>query len=196
MAVHTGDIADDASPAATFRAAALLRGVADAVLAVPGNHDDPAVVAVAFPTGAVETGGWRVVGVDSSVAGAVAGQVDAACVAADLDRLARAGRRPTVLAIHHPPVSNSTHRWFQLAGASDLVTVLDAHPEVRVVLAGHTHERLDSPLGRHARLLGGPSSHYSIEHHGDRWQRSSAPIGAQLIELHPHGEVVSVTVIP
>ncbi|HQV58026.1 MAG TPA: hypothetical protein PKV27_08435, partial [Ilumatobacteraceae bacterium] len=122
----------------------------------------------------------------------IAGAVDAAAVAALIDE--RTDRPNTLLAIHHPLRSNSTHPWFQTAGADELLAVLTAQPHVRAVLSGHTHEALELTV-HGVRLISGPSSWYSIGHHGDVWTKGEGRAGVQLLDLHPDGRI-DVTALP
>ena len=82
-------------------------------------------MATAFGPAHAEVHGWRILGVDSTVRDEVAGSVVAAEVAALLDAHEPV---PTVLVMHHPPRSRSTHPWFVLDGAD----ALSGAPEVEL----------------------------------------------------------------
>ena len=66
VAVHSGDITDDFSLAAASTVRDRLASAAATVIAVPGNHDDPAVVATAFGPAHAEVHGWRLLGAPST----------------------------------------------------------------------------------------------------------------------------------
>ncbi len=188
LAVHTGDIADDASVAAARRAAHLLATVAPRLVGVPGNHDSPAAVRTSFGEPMVEVGVWRVIGWDTTIPGEVHGAVDADEVAAALDAL---DPRPTVLAVHHPLRSRSTNPLFRLDGAEQLLGALVQRPHVRLVLSGHTHEVYDEQVpGPHGttRLFGGPSTWYGMSHAGEHF-RTTPDTGVAVVTLHHDGAV-------
>ena len=114
LIVISGDDADDASEAAYARLASVLEPLDAPVLALPGNHDVPEGVAAAFGGSMIaEVGAWRIVGLDSSVAGRCTGPWTLPAALATLDAL---DDRPTVVGIHHPPRSRSSHPWFCLDG--------------------------------------------------------------------------------
>ncbi|MHB1930373.1 MAG: metallophosphoesterase [Acidimicrobiales bacterium] len=185
LVLLTGDLTDDATEGACRRVAELVAPLGAPVLAVPGNHDaGPEVEAVFGPAHPVEVGGWRVVAVASNLPSRVDGGVEASVVLGCLDT--RDGR-PTVLAVHHPPVGPSTHRWFQLAGAAELLDGLQTRPHVRIVASGHLHEPCEVRRGELA-LLGAPSTLYAIRHSGDAWEQDdTVATGGRLLHLGDGG---------
>lgn len=191
VAVHSGDITDDFSLAAASTVRDRLASAAATVIAVPGNHDDPAVVATAFGPAHAEVHGWRILGVDSTVRDEVAGSVVAAEVAAMLDAREPV---PTVLVMHHPPRSRSTHPWFVLDGADALLDALAARPHVRALLTGHTHAAYDETLSGGPRLLGAPSTYYALAHDGPAMSLPESGCGARIVELHEDGSVTTSVV--
>ncbi len=185
LIVLTGDLADDGSIAALSRVRDLVDQIAAPSVAVAGNHDNGANVVAIFGTAdTIDLGSWRVLAVDSVVPGQDHGTVD---VAALVDRLDRLDDRPTVLAIHHPPVSPSTHPMFQLTGAEQMLSELRGRPQVRAVISGHLHQAFDCHVGD-LRVCGAPSSYYAIEHEGDDYRFNTGGIvGAQVLTLGDDG---------
>lgn len=184
--VHTGDITDDGSPEATTQVAELLRARCQRVMMTAGNHDRIEVVREVAPDDVITVGAWQIVRLDTAVPGVVHGEIDAARAAATLDRLSG----PCIaIAMHHPLRSNSTHPWFQLRGGDELESVIIARPRVRLVLSGHTHQQYRAVLPGGCLLAGGPSTYYSIDHAGERWGASRAPVGVSTMLLHPDGAV-------
>lgn len=183
LVLLTGDLAEDGSRAALDRLAAAVATLGLPVLAIPGNHDTPAHVRAVWPAESVEVGAWRVVGVDTTRPEQVHGTVD---VPALLSRLDALDTRPTLLALHHPPASPSSHRWFSLDGAADLLAGLAARPHVRVVVTGHLHEVFEREFGP-LRLLGAPSTYVAIRHDGEEYVIGDGFAGARLLTLHEDG---------
>jgi 3',5'-cyclic AMP phosphodiesterase CpdA len=146
--VVTGDIADHGAPGEYERAAALLKHPAP-VLLCPGNHD----VRAAFRTGlldlpasdgpidlAQEIGGVLFALCDSTIPGRGAGFL------ADetlewLDGVLSGGDGPALVAFHHPPVEVGVPLVdaIRQSGAERLAAVLEKHPRVKALLAGHVH---------------------------------------------------------
>jgi 3',5'-cyclic-AMP phosphodiesterase len=200
MVLLTGDICDDGSVEGCERAKAIISRLGVPILATPGNHDVAGVVASVFggaasmTWSAVTTGpdrvarsyGWEVMVADTAVPGQEAGRIDVDALA---DRLAPSGDRPVLLALHHPPISRSTHPWFQLDGATELVTLLAGLPNVRAVVSGHLHEAFDVHIG-HVSYIGCPSSWYGIAHDGSTWAKDpTGLVGAHLLHLTSTGHI-------
>lgn len=186
LVLLTGDITDDGTRAACEAARDVLAPLGAPMLAVAGNHDHPYVVGAVFgPPTEAKVGGWRIVTVDSSIPGQVHGAVDAAAVATRLDAL---DERPTLLAVHHPPRSRSTHPWFQLVGADALLEVLAARPHVRAVATGHLHDAVELQPDRGPLVVGCPSTLVSIVHRGDAYRVApELPVGARAWHLADDG---------
>lgn len=191
----TGDLTDDGSVTACERLAAALGRLDAPVLATAGNHDRPDAVSAVFGSHHVaELDGWRVVAFDTSVPGEIHGAIDVPAALGALDAL---DARPTVVALHHPPLSRSSHPWFQLHGAEQLLAGLGDRPHVRGVVAGHLHDAVELSSASGVPVLGCPSTLYAITHRGDEMELGSdAPRGARIIELGDDGEMTSRLLVP
>ncbi|MEP7112366.1 MAG: metallophosphoesterase [Ilumatobacteraceae bacterium] len=185
LVLLTGDLADDGSVAALRRLRATVEELSPAILAVAGNHDDLHNVHAVFgDADTVDVGAWRVLGVESVIAGQDHGSVDVENLAERLDQL---DDRPTLLAIHHPPRSPSTHPMFQLIGAEEMLTRLRDRPHVRAVVSGHLHEAFDRHDGA-LQLWGSPSSYYAIKHTDAEYRLvDDGIVGAQVLTLGDDG---------
>lgn len=180
----TGDIADDGSKEAYERVAAAVAELGVPVLATAGNHDAPANLADRFgDRDEIALGGWRICLVDTTIPVTEWGRVD---VAALMQRLGPNDGPPTVLALHHPPITTGTHPWMQLEGGSELVAALSARGDVRVVLSGHLHEAFNVVVGG-VSYLGCSSSLYSIKHRNDEFILDKGHVGALTVTLHADG---------
>ncbi|CAN5726034.1 metallophosphoesterase [soil metagenome] len=180
----TGDVADDGSLAAYERAQYMVAGLGAAVLATPGNHDDPAALAEVFGRAkALEIGGWRLLCVNTFVPGEQFGKID---VDATLDLLGTDQSTPTALAMHHPPVTTSTHDWFRLDGGAELVSELVRRGDVRIVVSGHLHEAFNAVVGP-VSFLGCSSSFYSLKHRNDEMLLDQGHVGGLRLRLYDNG---------
>ena len=186
LVLLTGDNTDDGSIEAYRRLHEALAPLGAPILAVAGNHDDRAHQEVVFgPAAPAEIGSWRVVGLTSAVPHQVHGTIDATAVGRQLDGL---DERPTVVAIHHPPVSRSTHEWFRLDGGNELLGVLADRPHVRTLVSGHLHDVFEFDGPGDLALLGAPSVLVAIGHHGDTVEFGvDAPAGARVLHLADDG---------
>ena len=149
----TGDLAERGEPAAYARLRRHLVGlVADErVLALPGNHDDPAAMAAALAaTGEArvavrQLGDWELLLLDSSLPGRSEGHLDAGQLDWLDARLTRAADRHALVVLHHPPLAIGS-AWLDaiaLDNGPALLGLLDAHANVRGVLFGHVHQAFE-----------------------------------------------------
>lgn len=151
----TGDVVhDDAGGYAWIRAE--LGALGRPVLCIPGNHDDPALMreALAAPPfrhcGHHDFGAWRIVMLDSTVAGEVAGELGAA----ELARLGAAlgtGSPPHALVVlHHQPVPVGAPGLdgVGLRDGAALLAALEGLPTARALLCGHVHQESERRAGR------------------------------------------------
>jgi Icc protein len=159
----SGDIVND-EPDGYRHFTQALGSLGKPVYCVPGNHDDPMRLRAALSGppfqvgGHVDLGAWRIVLLDSCVAGQAGGRVSAA----QLDALRRSldgCQQHVLVCLHHHPI-NVGSRWLDALGvenADEFLGLLDAHPQVRAVCWGHVHQSLDTR--RHGvRFLSTPST--------------------------------------
>jgi 3',5'-cyclic-AMP phosphodiesterase len=198
LVVLTGDLADDGSKAALLRLRTELSVFACPVLALAGNHDHPAAVTDVFGSAApIEIAGWRVLPLDTAVPGREDGEIEAAEVLRRLDELSG---MPTMLVMHHPPDSPSTHPIFGLVGGSALLDGLRTRPHVRLVATGHLHQSFDRADGQ-LTIVGAPSTWFALDHEAPHYRLvTDGVVGARVWTLAPDGtashRVVSRRVTP
>jgi len=160
----TGDLAYDGTEPCYRRLRPMLVELGVPVFLVPGNHDDPALMARTLAGGAVRAeaqwsaGGWRLVFLDTSVPGVDHGHLGPERLAA-LDSLLGSRRtQPVLVVLHHNPVpTGSGADTSLLQDRTALFEVLDRHAQVRGVAWGHIHCAFDAER-RGVRLMGTPSS--------------------------------------
>jgi 3',5'-cyclic-AMP phosphodiesterase len=126
---------------------------------LPGNHDDRGAIRAAFDLDgdasdpvryAIDLGSLRLVAVDTTIPGSDAGQLDADTLAWLDAELARGPERTTLLAMHHPPIATGIGAWDAIGLAAGdreaLARVLERHPQVKRVVAGHVHQSSTAAL--------------------------------------------------
>lgn len=158
----SGDLTDDAAEDGYRRVSELLEPLGSPVYVLPGNHDDRDGLRRSFDlTGeagspvqyAVDLGPLRLVVLDSIRPGEDRGELDAHRLAWLDAELAAAPDQVTVLAMHHPPLSTGSPAWDRVGLPAEdrraLGEVLQRHPQVRRVVAGHMHRTIvDELAGR------------------------------------------------
>jgi 3',5'-cyclic AMP phosphodiesterase CpdA len=123
---------------------------------IPGNHDDRAAMRAAFADHpylqqdetflhyAIDDWPARLIGLDSTVPRAPGGDMCPQRLAWLSRTLAAAPSKPTLLFMHHPPfLTGIGHMDRQnCANAAALGAVVEAHPQVRLLLCGHVHRSI------------------------------------------------------
>lgn len=195
----TGDLVHD-DPGGYARLAEVFAGSAVPVLAIPGNHDEPAALraALARPPFQVEgdllVGDWVVVMLSSFLAEHADGELDAATLQRLDGTLARHAGRPALVALHHHPVPLDS-RWLDevaLRNAAAFWAIADRHANLRAVAWGHVHQAFDAErTGPHGpvRLLGTPSTCAQFLPRSDDFRMDTRPPAWRWIDLHADGRV-------
>ena len=156
----TGDLVDHATRSEYRRLRSLLENVTVPIVVLPGNHDDPDLLdvelnGVVAPNRVENRLGFihdewplRIVALDTTVSGLHSGNISTERVEW-VDAALGASTRPTVLALHHPPIS--TGMWWMdytgPPGADLLEPVVARHPHVQVMCCGHIHRSLTTTFG-------------------------------------------------
>jgi 3',5'-cyclic-AMP phosphodiesterase len=150
LVVISGDIAHSALPEEYEHATKLLGALQIPYAAIPGNHDDRALMREVFPDPAYGAGALnstRRVGevdvllIDSTVPDAVHGELDATTLSWLDNKLAASSTRPALLFLHHPPFDTGivSSDGMRLLDANPLAALIERHPRVLLVAAGHVH---------------------------------------------------------
>jgi len=172
----TGDLANSGEDADYDVLRELLAPLTAPIYVVAGNHDDRAALRRHFdvpggdqPGGAqapiqyaVDLGPLRLLVLDTTKPGQDAGELGADRLGWLDAALADEPELPTLVAMHHPPLSVGIAQWDAIGlSAGDrgaLADVIARHPQVRRLVAGHVHRAIASDLGGRA-VLAVPSTY-------------------------------------
>ena len=149
----SGDLVDAPSEEAYDEALRMLRGSGLPVHAICGNHDDRDMLRARFGPGpapegspvnlAVDCGALRLIGLDTILPGSDAGALARGQLQWLEETLAAGAGRPTLLALHHPPVDCGVRVMDAIGLAHEdraaLEVLLKRHPEVMSLTCGHVH---------------------------------------------------------
>ena len=161
----TGDVSEDASPASYGRVSARLCTVGAPVLALPGNHDDPAVMQRYFPHGPWGgplfrgAKGWQLVLLDSTGPGEIGGMFPGDRLGDLESGLARCSYDHILVALHHQPIEVGSP-WidkYALRDPGPFLDLLLKDSRVRCVSWGHVHQDFSGEM-EGMKMLGAPSS--------------------------------------
>ena len=190
LLLATGDLAQDGSEAAYRWLAGVLNPAAVQLACVAGNHDDPLHLAAALSVPKqLLLDGWRIVLLHTALPEAEGGSL-AESELAWLDEALAAPPLPTLIALHHPPVTLGS-RWLDAIGldnAGDFWRRVERSHHVRAVLFGHAHQAFDAFRGT-VRLLGTPSTCAQFLPHADEFALDALPPGYRTLALHADGRL-------
>jgi 3',5'-cyclic AMP phosphodiesterase CpdA len=135
-----------------------LRGSMRRVFELPGDGEEPINYSV-------EVGDLRLIVFDSIVPGEDRGVFDAEQLRWLDDELGKEPERPTILAMHHPPLATGIPEWDGINLVAPereaLAEVVGRHPQLRAIVGGHLHRVVSSALAG-CPVLAVPSTYLQI----------------------------------
>jgi 3',5'-cyclic AMP phosphodiesterase CpdA len=158
--IVSGDLVEGAQDWEYERIKEVLAPLGMPVHVLPGNHDDREGLHRHFGVPgeggapvqyAAELGPLRLLVLDSTVPGHEHGELDAGRLEWLDAELSAAPGRPALIAVHHPPLTTGAPAIDAIAlredGRRALGEVLERHPQVVKVVAGHVHRTVAGDLG-------------------------------------------------
>ncbi len=196
--VATGDLVQDETQAGYELFKSVLAPLGIPILCIPGNHDDPDIMARVLNTtpfqlnGSYQVNDWSLIMLSSFARGEVGGYISAA----ELQRLNATLHEHralhTLICLHHQPVPMGS-RWLDnvaLHNPQDLLNIVDAAPQVRALLWGHVHQESDQQRNG-IRFMSTPSTCSQFRPHCDDFALDNHPPGFRWLELLADGTINS-----
>lgn len=197
LVIATGDLRQDATRGVYQRFSEAIAPLGVPVLALPGNHDDVAIMAASLANSTVNTasihdiGRWRIVQLNTVVPGEVWGKL----ADSELENLEAAldTDRHVLVGLHHPPLSISS-QWLDgivLRNSQSLFAVIERHPGVvKGVVAGHVHQETHVCRGT-VHYYTTPST--SVQFEPGAIEKTFDPVapGYRRLRLHADGKIES-----
>jgi 3',5'-cyclic-AMP phosphodiesterase len=163
----SGDVADEPTEEVYERAHRMLAEMDIPIYAIPGNHDDRDLLAMSFAgregaTGepvniTADVGALRLIGCDTTVPGMVGGALPTDQLAWLATTLDEEPARPTLLALHHPPIACGISAMDAIAldehDAARLESLVETHPQVLAVTCGHVHRTVTTMFAGRPLLI-------------------------------------------
>jgi 3',5'-cyclic-AMP phosphodiesterase len=202
--IVSGDLTEHSADAEYEQLRELLAPLGRPLYVLPGNHDDRdglrrhfgiAGAAGAPVQHADDLGPMRLVMLDSTVPGEERGDLDSERLDWLEAELAAAPDALTVLALHHPPLVTGIPAYDEIAlsdaGRRALGEVVERHPQVRRIIAGHVHRTMSADLAGRT-VLAIPSTYVQLEldFRLEELAQSAEPAGFAVHALRD-GELVS-----
>jgi Icc protein len=195
LILATGDLSQDGTLESYQQFRDLTRQLDAPARWIPGNHDEPLIMAEAAVQSAllesvVDIGNWRVTLLDSAVPGSVPGYLQDEQLQLLAQSLSEAPERHHLVCFHHHPVSIDC-AWMEPIGLRNpeaLFAVLDRFPQVRAVLWGHVHQEVDQ-WRNDVRLIASPSTCIQFEPGSDDFKVAEHAPGYRWLRLLPDGQL-------
>jgi len=175
----TGDLVENGQDDAYLHFIDLIKPLEMPVLVIPGNHDDPAIMADIFsgtpyfPASdetfqyAVEDFPFRILALNSHCEGTELPELGDSRLNW-LQQQLEASDKPTLIALHHPPMTTGIElidmggsEWFQ-----GLESLLAKHPQVGLVICGHCHADLYGHIAHAPVFMASANSHQLVATRG------------------------------
>ena len=155
IVLATGDLVESGAPDEYRRLRELLAPLTMPLYVIPGNHDNRAALCAGFrghdylPRAgepvhyAVEDFAVRLIALDTVIPGADGGTLDDRELEWLDTVLSAAPGRPTLVLMHHPPITTGVRRMDEIAldatSASRLGAIIERNPQVERIVCGHVH---------------------------------------------------------
>jgi len=162
---------------------------------LPGNHDNPEVVAKILDSPPISAqksftaGGWQFLLLNSQIPGQVGGYLSPESLDWLDSQLTSSSDKPTLIGLHHQPLPVDS-AWIdgsKVANAEELLEILDNHPQVKLVIFGHIHQEFD--CWRHnIRYLGTPSTGGQFKPRSPNFALDEIAPGFRWLKLYPDGK--------
>ena len=194
LLLASGDLSEDGSRVSYQRLQGIFAPLDIPVLALPGNHDDPGLLAMTFPGSptdsmeVTEHGPWQIIRLNSCLPGKPEGLLDESTLMDLEEHLRDRGQRPCMLALHHQPI-NIGGPWidkYPLLQPQAILKIIDDHTSIKAVTWGHVHQAFE--LYRNGTvMLGGPSSSINSLPGSQKFTPDPAGPSCRWIELGVNG---------
>lgn len=196
--IATGDLAQDPEPVTYLRLRKTFAHYPFRVYPLPGNHDDPLLMARMLGFGDGEpvkhlvAGAWQLLLLDSTLPGHQQGRLAPEELSwLDETLAANPGRHALVCLHHHPlPVSSPWMDRIALTNAAELLDCLAGHGQVRGVVFGHVHQAFEAEW-RGIRFFGTPATCVQFRPNSSDLIIDETPPAFRRFELHPGGRLES-----
>jgi len=198
LVLATGDLSEDASIASYQRLTDYLESIGAPVCALPGNHDDEALMQRHFPCGpwsgplSLAAGDWQLILLGSACAGRIDGVIREKDLQIVRQMLETGPGQPVLLALHHHPIAAGAP-WIDrhmLESPGSLMKLIADHEWVRGVVWGHVHQAYESRCGR-ARMLACPSTAANSLPGKPRFEHDPAGPACRWLQLNAGGRLES-----
>lgn len=192
----TGDIVEDGSCAGYERFRNTLTVSNLPILCIPGNHDNPTLMAKLLSKPPFQVGGskniegWRILLLNSYQENQHAGALGPDGLAALEESLKKNTDQHVMICMHHQPLSMDSD-WLDLIGLQDakqFLATINKYKQVRAVVWGHVHQESDHKING-IRFLSTPSTCSQFLPKSVSFSLDNQPPGMRWLSLGNAGDI-------
>ncbi|XSG83972.1 MAG: 3',5'-cyclic-AMP phosphodiesterase [Methylohalobius sp. ZOD2] len=192
----TGDLVQDPFPGAYERLFDYLENLEIPWACLPGNHDDPAMMARIMCrkeqhcAGRILSRSWQIICLNSHRYDSHGGHLSPKELEYLTGCLEETPDLFTLIALHHPPLSVGS-TWMdtmRLDNGPELLDCLARFPNVKGVIFGHVHQVFESEY-RSIRLWSTPSTCFQFQPKSETFALDVEAAGWRWLELYPNGQI-------
>ena len=165
LLLATGDLSEDGRRVSYRTLKKIFKPLGVPVLALPGNHDDPELLATTFPGSPVDSiavsghDTWQIIRLNSCLPAKPEGRLSEKMLNELEVFLADHDQCPCLITLHHQPITVGSP-WidkYRLMDSENFLQLIDRYPNVKAVVWGHVHQVFEA-VRNGVAMLGGPSS--------------------------------------
>jgi Icc protein len=196
--VVTGDIVQDESRIGYQRFREAFQDFGLPVFCIPGNHDDPTLMAELLMSppfqlcGNAKLGDWRLLLLSTFDKGKDGGAIGLDRLAKMEESLSKYSQEHVLICMHHQPLDMGS-AWLDGVGlrdAQEFLEVIDRHSHVRGVLWGHVHQASDRER-KNVRFLSTPSTCFQFLPDTDTAAIDTRSPGLRWLALESDGKITT-----
>lgn len=199
--LHTGDISQDYSQESYLQLVEMIKDFNVPVYCIPGNHDDPEMMAQVYPRDNVTiqkniiVKNWQFILLNSHKPGAVEGYLEPSELKFMQECLLAYPDHQSIVAFHHHPTPMGM-KWLDrlwLTNADELWDAVAKHKNVHTILFGHVHQAFEKKVNN-IPCYAPPSTCIQFNNKQDHFGLENIPPGYRLLELYDDGKLQTAIV--
>jgi len=196
MVIHSGDLTQDYARLSYIRVAEMVSQLNAPIYCVPGNHDDPKLMADVYPHERMMNDKhilhktWQIILLDSHKHHAVYGYLADKELAHLEHCLSSYPNHHALIVFHHQPMPVGS-RWLDelgLQNADDFWKLVTRFKNVKTVLFGHVHQVFEQEV-HGVKCYSAPSTCFQFKRHQDEFGIEKLSPGFRWIHLHEDGRI-------
>jgi len=194
--ILSGDLSQDGSKASYIRIADTLKEFAVPTYYVPGNHDNPEMLAEIYPRGTIThhqhivLKDWHIILLNSQIPGAVEGYLDKTQLHFLQHCLEMFPEHHAIVVFHHQPVPVGC-AWLDnigLTNADELWSMLSHFPKMHTIFFGHIHQVHEGKKNG-IQYFSAPSTCIQFKTNSDQFALEKLAPGYRWINLYSDGHL-------